>query len=90
MTASFRRSGCTSSRPRSPGSAPGQRLLIDEGTLRVLAGLRAHPNIDPSAHPIDGGDQELEWLAQQIDRRFTINPIARARDGLIVAELQPR
>jgi hypothetical protein len=68
----------------------GQRLLIDEGTLRVLAGLRAHPNIDPAAHPIDGGDQELEWLARQIDRRFAIKPIARARDGLIVAELQPR
>ena len=66
----------------------GQRLLINDGTLLVLAGLRAHPEIDPSAHPIDGGNPELEWLARQIDRRFVIKPIARARDGLIVAELQ--
>ena len=68
----------------------GQRLLIDDGTLLVLAGLRAHPEIDPAAHPIDGGNQQLEWLAREIDRRFEIKPIARARDGLIVAELVRR
>lgn len=68
----------------------GQRLLIDRSALTVLAGLRAHPSIDPASHPIDGGDQEDEWLLGQIDRRFDIQPIYRDRDGLIVAELVSR
>jgi hypothetical protein len=69
---------------------PGQRLLIDDGTLGVLAGLHAHPNVDPSTQPIDLGNPELEWLLKQIDRRFAIRPLARARDGLILAELVAR
>lgn len=70
--------------------APGQRLLIDRDALTVLAGLRAHPRIDPQEHPIDGGNQQLEWLLRQIDRRFRLQPIYRDRDGLIVAELARR
>jgi hypothetical protein len=66
------------------------RLLIDRGTLAVLAGLRARPAIDPEAHPIEGGDQQLEWLLRQINRRFAIQPIYRDRDGLIVAQLISR
>ena len=68
----------------------GQRLLIDRDALTVLDGLRAHPNIDPAKHPIDGGNQELEWLLREIDRRFRLRPIYRDPDGLIVAELVPR
>jgi hypothetical protein len=68
----------------------GQRLLIDRGTLAVLAALRAHPGIDPEAHPMDGGDQELEWLLNEIARRFEIRPIHQARDGLIIAALARR
>jgi hypothetical protein len=69
---------------------PGQRLLIDRGTLTVLAGLRADPGVDPEKHPIDGGNQQLEWLLREIARRFRLRPIYRDRDGLIVAELAPR
>jgi hypothetical protein len=68
----------------------GQRLLTDRSALSVLAVLRAHPSIDPASHPIDGGDQEDEWLLRQIGRRFEIRPIDRDPDGLIVAELVSR
>ena len=68
----------------------GQRLLIDRDALTVLDGLRAHPNIDPAKHPIDGGNQEVEWLLREIDRRFRLRPVYRDPDGLIVAELVPR
>jgi hypothetical protein len=71
-------------------SAERQRLLIDQDALVVLAGLRAHPEIDPADHPIDEGDQEDEWLLRAIDQRFAIRPIYRDRDGLIVAELASR
>ena len=70
--------------------APGERLLIDRDALTVLGGLRAHPRVDPQDHPIDGGNQQLEWLLRQLDRRFLLRPIYRDRDGLIVAELAPR
>ncbi len=69
---------------------PGQRLLIDRDALTVLARLRANPSIQPQKHPIDGGNQELEWLLREIDRRFRLQPIYRDPDGLIVAELAPR
>jgi hypothetical protein len=69
---------------------PGTRLLINADTLTVLAALRAHPSIDPAAHPVDGGDQEDEWLLRAIDRRFALRPVYRDRDGLIVAALAPR
>ncbi len=69
---------------------PGQRLLIGDDTLRVLADLRAHPGVDPIRDPLDYGDQEDEWLLAAIDRRFEIRPIHRAPDGLIVAELRVR
>jgi hypothetical protein len=68
----------------------GQRLLLDAGALTVLAGLRVHPSIDPASHPIDGGDQEDEWLLREIDRRFEIRPVYRDPDGLIVAQLVSR
>jgi hypothetical protein len=69
---------------------PGQRLLIDRDGLTVLAGLRAHPSVQPDKHPIDGGNQQLEWLLREIDRRFRLQPIYRDPDGLIIAELVPR
>jgi hypothetical protein len=69
---------------------PGQRLLIDRDALTVLAGLRARPGVQPEKHPIDGGNQQLEWLLREIDRRFRLQPIYRDPDGLIVAELAPR
>ena len=69
---------------------PGQRLLIDTGAEMVLAGLRTTPSIDPVVHPIAGGNQQLEWLLRELDRRFRIVPIYRDPDGLIVAELASR
>jgi hypothetical protein len=68
----------------------GQRLLIDSDTLLVAAGLRAHPSIDPVAAPIDGGNQELEWLVQAIDARFVMAPIVRGTAGMMVAQLVAR
>jgi hypothetical protein len=69
---------------------PGQRLLIDADTLIVGAGLRAHPAVDPAVYPIDGGNQELEWLLKAIDARFAITPVHRGPDGLILARLARR
>jgi hypothetical protein len=68
----------------------GQRLLTDRSAFSVLADLRAHPTIDPAKHPVDGGDQQTEWLLSQIDQRWRIVPIHRGPGGLIVAELVPR
>jgi hypothetical protein len=70
--------------------APGTRLLTDAAGLRIAARLRAHPRVDVIDSPIDGGYADLEWLLRAIDERFAIRPIARARDGLIVAQLAPR
>ncbi len=69
---------------------PGQRLLLDTTALAILNRLRADPGIDPLLHPIEGGDQEDEWLLAQIGRRFDLRPVARGAYGLIVAELVPR
>jgi hypothetical protein len=69
---------------------PGQRLLIDEKALAVIAGLRAHPSIDPGSRPILGGDQEIEWILRELDRRFRLVPIIRDQSGLIVARLAPK
>jgi hypothetical protein len=68
----------------------GQRLLIDSGTERVLAELRARPDVDPLSHPVLGGIGELEWLARKLDGRFLIRPIHRDRSGLMVAQLVAR
>jgi hypothetical protein len=77
-------------RPEVAALRPGTRLLINGDTLRVLTDLRAHPGVDPTRTPLDFGDQEDEWLLLAIDRRFRIEPIARARDGLMIAQLTPR
>jgi hypothetical protein len=68
----------------------GRRLLIDRGTEQVLAQLRAHPEVDPQAHPVNGGDQQLEWVLRALDRRFEIRPVYRDPNGLIVAQLAAR
>jgi hypothetical protein len=67
----------------------GQRILIDRHALTVIADLR-NPAVDPLRAPIDGGGTEVEWILRALDRRFAIQPIHRAADGLIVAALRSR
>ena len=67
----------------------GQRLLIDQEALKVIAQLR-NPALNPLRAPIDGGGVEAEWILHALDRRFVIRPVARAADGLILAQLEPR
>ena len=66
--------------------------LIDDAISadRAAGALRAHRGTDPRLHPIEGGDQEDEWLLAEIGRRFDLRPVARGAYGLIVAELVPR
>jgi hypothetical protein len=68
---------------------PGQRILIDDEALTAIRELR-NPAVDPLKAPVDGGGVEAEWILRYLDRRFEIKPIARAPDGLIVAELERR
>jgi hypothetical protein len=70
--------------------APGQRLLINEGTEQVLAELRAHPDVDPAFHHLADGNGELEWVLRALNRRFQIQPIHRGSGGLTVAQLVAR
>ncbi len=68
---------------------PGQRILIDDEALTSIRELR-NPAVDPLRAPVDGGGVEAEWILRYLDERFAIKPIARAPDGLIVAELERR
>lgn len=70
--------------------AAGRRLLINVGTERVLADLRAHPAADPAFHHLADGNGELEWVLRALDRRFRILPIHRGSGGLMVAQLAAR
>jgi hypothetical protein len=72
-----------------PRLRSGQRVLIDDRTLKVIADLR-RLHVDPIKRPIDGGAAETEWILQALDRRFRLLPLVRSRDGLIVVELTPR
>lgn len=67
----------------------GQRLLTDEQAFRVIADLR-RPGVDLLRAPVDGGGVEVEWILRYLDRRFEIRPVARGRDGLLVARLIAR
>ena len=67
----------------------GQRILIDTEALKVIAQLR-NSALNPLRTPIDGGGVEAEWILHALDRRFVIRPVARASDGLVVAQLQAR
>lgn len=67
----------------------GQRILIDDEALKVIADLR-NPRVNPLQAPIDGGGVEVEWILHALDQRFMIRPIVRAPGDLIVAELQAR
>jgi hypothetical protein len=68
---------------------PGQRILIDQPTLKVIRDLR-NPAVDPLRSTVDGGGTEVEWILRYLDRRFRIRPLYRAPDGLIIAVLAPR
>ncbi len=69
---------------------PGDRILTDAGGLALAATLQAHPAIDPVQHPIGTGNPEIEWILQQLGRRFALRPIHRGQAGFVVAELVPR
>jgi hypothetical protein len=68
---------------------PGQRILIDQETLKTIRDLRT-PSVDLLRASIDGGNVELEWILRYLDRRFRIQLVYAAPDGLVVAELEPR
>jgi hypothetical protein len=68
---------------------PGQRILIDRSALKIVADLR-RLHLNPLTHEIDGGQLQTDWILRSLDRSFQIRPLARSRDGLIVAELALR
>ncbi len=68
---------------------PGQRILIDDQALKVIADMR-RLGVNPLHGAIDGGGIEVEWILRELDRRWRIEPIHSGPDGFIVAELVPR
>jgi hypothetical protein len=68
---------------------PGQRILIDQQTLKTIRDLR-NPSVELLRASIDGGNVELEWILRYLDRRFRIQPLYSGPDGLVVAELERR
>jgi hypothetical protein len=68
---------------------PGQRILIDRQTIKTIRDLR-NPSVDLLRASIDGGNVELEWILRYLDRRFRIQPVYTAPDGLVVAQLERR
>lgn len=67
----------------------GRRVLLDRTAMQVIARLRGEPPGYPLAHPVAGGNPELEWILHQIDLRFALKPIAR-EGAFVVAELAAR
>jgi hypothetical protein len=73
---------------------PGERLLLDDSSLRVFDAYRAHPSSDPYANPaapkLYGTLSPLQESAlQQIGERFDLRIIRRDK-GFVVAALRPR
>lgn len=69
---------------------PGTRLLTDGPTLAVARAVAARPGLDPLAHPLALGGNQMEWILQRLERRYRIVPIARGPYGLVVAGLTSR
>jgi hypothetical protein len=69
---------------------PGRRVLIDRTALDVIATLRAHPSIDPIAHPVGVGTAQEEWILRELDQRFRLQPIFGDQQGFVVAQLVAR
>jgi hypothetical protein len=68
----------------------GQRLLLDDRALRVIAQLRGRPAGYAIAHQTIGLNGELAWILHQLDLRFKVEPIHRDSEGFVVAQLAPR
>jgi hypothetical protein len=72
---------------------PGDRLLIEQGGLHVLALLRAQPSRDVLAEPIPVSDSltsQQEWVLQRIGERFNLRVIHRDQQGFVVVTLVSR
>ncbi|MEK6250813.1 MAG: hypothetical protein AABM43_02510 [Actinomycetota bacterium] len=73
---------------------PGDRLLLQQGGLHVLAELR-QPSRDPLEHPLslppsDSLTSQQQSVLLRIGERFNLRVIARDMEGLVVASLEPR
>lgn len=69
---------------------PGDHVLIDRTAVAIIATLRAHPSLDPIAHPIGAGASQAEWALGRLDRRFRLKPVDEDQQGFVVAALVPR
>lgn len=80
---------------------PGDRMLVEQTGLDVLAELRADPTRDPLADPVSRGDvavtgasseltPQQESILKRINERFRLEVVHRDDQGLVVVELEPR
>jgi hypothetical protein len=76
---------------------PGDRLLLDAGTLAGRARLRAHPGVNPierveaARAALRTSTAPLEaWAIGQIDRRFRMRVVRHEPTGVVVVELTAR
>jgi hypothetical protein len=76
---------------------PGERLLMQDAGLTVLAALDREPSRDAFANPVSfpesAGESLLplqQWALQRIRARFGIRVIHRDEQGYVVAELTAR
>ncbi len=72
------------------GLRPGLRVILDRTAMLVLKRLRGRPAGFALAHPVAGGNAEIEWILRRIDSRFSLRPIFQDRQGFVVAELGAR
>jgi hypothetical protein len=77
-------------RPEVAALAPGERIATDAATLALAVQVAAHPGLDPISHPLALGGNEMEWILQQVQRRFRLQVVARAPDHLLAAALVRR
>ena len=68
----------------------GDRMLTDRTGLAVTAALRGRPSDYPLKHPLDDGNQQLEWILHRIDVRFELKPIHYDPAGFVVVQLAAR
>jgi len=69
---------------------PGRRLILDEVSLRLMTRLRRRSPDYPLEHQVIGQNAEVEWILHQLDLRFGVEPLYRAGQGLVVAQLARR
>lgn len=72
---------------------PGDRLLMQESGLQVLAALEREPSRDLLTDPVPVEESltlQQQWILARIGERFRLRVIHRDEQGFVVVDLVPR